>query len=431
MTKRRHFIAFAAATTSVVLLAACSSGGAQPTAEPTEAGSGTVTFAAQTQEQAVWDALIAAFEEANPTYTVDVTYTPNDQFGQLIQTQFQSNQAPDVIQITPGSGGGLAGLTLADAGRLAPLDGQAWIEEVPEGLLPLIQRDGTTYVLPTAIAPYFVAYNPDLFDEVGVDVPETFSDLLAACGDFAAAGYIPIALAGASFSNVNITLQTLAANDVDGVVPDWTNQRYDGDVTFSDSKEWKKVLTDFSKMIDSKCYAPDAAAVAAPVHAQQFGSGQAAMYVMPAQALAIVAANSTPDLKVSTFAFPADKAANTTIPTASGIGVVVNADAKDLPAAKVFTEWLGSKEARIIYSEDAGGIAWAAGPDGEDVIPEVLEPLRDILSSDRAPAPGYLLWPGASVSQQLATSAQGLLTGQKTVEDVLADADKAWDAVAQ
>lgn len=429
MTKRRQLIAIAAATTSVALLAACS-GGAEPTDEPTETGSGTISFAAQTQEQHVWDALIAAFEEANPTYDVEVTYTPNDQFGQLIQTQFQSGQAPDVIQITPGSGGGLAGLTLADAGRLAPLDGQAWIDEVPDGLLPLLQREGTTYVLPTAIAPYFVAYNPDLFDEVGVDVPETFGDLLDACGEFADAGFIPIALAGASFSNVNITLQTLAANNVDGPSPDWADERYAGDVTFSDSREWKKVLSDFSDMIDSGCYAPDAAAVAAPVHAQQFGSGQAAMYVMPSQALAIVAANSTPDLKVATFAFPADEAEDTTIPTAAGIGVVVNAEAADLPAALFFTEWLGSKEARIIYSEDTGGIAWAAGEDGEDVIPEVLEPLREILASDRAPAPGYLLWPGASVSQQMATSAQGLLTGQKTVADVLADSDKAWDDVA-
>jgi len=430
MSKRRNLIAFAAATTSVVMLAACSSGGSEPTAAPTEGGGGTVTLAAQTQEQHVFDALVAAFEAENPTYTVDVTYTPNDQFGQLIQTQFQSGQAPDVIQVTPGSGGGLAGLSLADAGRLAPLDGQAWIEEVPEGLLPLLQRDDTTYVLPTAVAPYFVAYNPDIFDEVGVEVPETFGDLLDACGAFAGAGFIPIALAGASFSNVNITLQTLAANNVDRVSPDWTEERYAGDVTFADSSEWEKTLTDFTEMIDAGCYAPDVAAIAAPVHSQQFGSGLAAMYVMPAQALAIVAANSTPDLKVATFPFPADKASETTIPTASGIGLVVNAEAKDLDAALFFTEWLGSKEARIIYSEDAGGIAWSAGPDGEDVIPEVLEPLREILASDRAPAPGYLLWPGASVSQQMATSAQGLLTGQKSVADVLSDSDKAWDEVA-
>lgn len=428
MTKRQQFIAFAGTVTAVALLAGCSSGGgeAEPTSEASSEG-GTVTFAAQTQEQVVWEALIASFEEANPTYTVEAAFTPNDQFAQLIQTQFQAGQAADVIQVTPGSGGGLSGLSLAEAGRLADLEGQPWTEEVPEGLVPLIDYEDKTYVLPTAIAPYFVAYNPDLFDQVGVDVPTTFDDLLDACGEFADAGLIPITLAGASYSNVSITLQTLASNDVDGPNPEWTDERYAGDVTFEDSREWQNVLENFQDMIDARCYAPDAAAIAAPVHSQQFGAGQAAMYVMPAQALSIVAANSTPDLKVSSFPFPGQSEKNTWIPTASGIGVVVNADAGDVAAAKKFVEFLGEPEQRIAYSEESGGIAWAAGPDGEDVIPEVLEPLRDILASDHAPAPGYLLWPGAGVAQQLATSAQGLLTGQKTIEQVLADTDAAWD----
>lgn len=432
MAKRQQLIAFAGVVTTVALLAGCSGGGgsdAEPTSEPTSTG-GTVTFAAQTQEQAVWEELIASFEEQYPSYTVNATFTPNDQFAQLIQTQYQAGQAADVIQVTPGTGGGLAGLSLAEDGRLADLDGQPWIEQVPDGLKPLITLDDKTYILPTAIAPYFVAYNPDIFDELGLEIPTTFADLLDACGTIKDADLIPIALAGASYSNVNITLQTLASNNVDGPSPDWTDERYADNTTFEDSKEWQKVLKDFQKMIDAGCYAPDAAAVAAPVHSQQFGAGQAAMYVMPAQALSIVAANSTPDLKVSTFPFPGDSEKNTWIPTASGIGVVVNADAKDVAAAKKFVEFLGEPEQRIAYSEESGGIAWAAGENGEDVIPEVLEPLRDVLASDHAPAPGYLLWPGAGVAQQLATSAQGLLTGQKSIDQVLQDTDAAWDQAA-
>lgn len=433
MTKSIRITATTALAAGMIVLASCSGGGGGNDATPdaTDAAGGTITFAGQVQEQSVWEPLIAAFEEANPGYTVNATFTPNDAYPQLIQTQFQSGQAADVIQVTPGSGGGLAGLTLADADRLATLDDQPWVGEVPDSQKPLISRDDHTYILPTAIAPFFVLYNPAIFEQVGADVPTSFDDLLEVCGAIADAGITPIGLAGASFSNVNITLQTLAASVVDGPDPGWTDDRYAGDTTFADSSGWQKVLEDFVDLNEAGCYSPDAAGVAAPVHLQQFGAGQAAMVVVPAQAIAQVTANASPDLEMSTFVFPGTSEAKTWLPSVAGIGLAVNAEAKDMAAANKFIEYLGSPEARLMYSDATGGIAWAAGDNGEDVVPEILQPLGDIVSSDHAIAPTYLLWPGPGVAQQLATSAQGLLTGQLTIDDVLAATDKAWDDVAK
>lgn len=428
MSTRYPKTAWAAAAVVTMLLAACSGGGGGGSTD--NSGGGTITFAGETQSKAYWDVLIGMFEKANPGTKVQVSYTPNDQYPQLMQTRFQSGNAADVFAVTPGSGGGLESVSLARGGRLEPLGGSAWLKEMPEALKPLVTVDGKVYVLPEAIAPYFAAYNPDLFKQAGVEVPTTFNELLTVCGKLKDAGYIPIALAGASFQNVNITIQTLAASLVDGPDPDWAKKRADGQTTFADSPEWKQVVDRFQQMIKAGCYAKDAAGVSSPVHAQQFGSGKAAMYVMPAQGLAIVAQNSKPGLKISTFPIPGDSADQTWIPSSAGIGVVINKNAKNMAGAKKFVDFLGSKEGRLAYAKNSGGIAWAAGPDGKDVIPETLEPLRKTIDAHGV-NPGYTLWPGAAIAQQLATSSQGLLTGQLTPDEVLKATDKKWDETAK
>jgi raffinose/stachyose/melibiose transport system substrate-binding protein len=425
MTKRVRARAFAAVAVAAVLLGGCTDDGAESAGG---SNGGTITFSGQTQEQALWEELFAAFEKANPKWTVDATYTPNDSYPQLIQTQFQSGQAADVIQSTPGSGGPLAALTLAAGKRLTPLTGSPWVESLPDKVREVVTLDGEIYAYPTDLAPFFVAYNRDLFERVGVTVPTTFDELLGVCTKVADAGLIPIALAGSSFQNVTITLQTLAGNNVFGPDPDWNDQRFDGATTFAGSSQWRKVLSDFQEMIDARCYAPDVAGVAAPVHSQQFASQKAAMYVMPAQALAIVAQNATTDLNLSSFAFPGDTPEQTWVPANSGISLVVNGDARNSVGAKKLIDFLGTPAERRAYADHAGTIAYSAGPDGKDVVPEVLEPLRPYLEGNRSLTLNYLFWPSSEVNQQLATSAQGLLTGQKAIDQVLGDVDQAWDS---
>lgn len=422
----KKLIPLATAATIAVVLAGCTTAPSS-TETPDAKPGGVITFTGQTQEQELWEGLFSAFEDANPGYTVDATYTPNDGYPQLVQTQLQSGQAADVIQSSPGTGGPLAALNLAAGGRLADLSDTAWAPELPTSLSPLVSLDGKVYAYPTDLAPLMPVYNPDIFKDLGVKVPTTFQQLLDACGTISAAGIIPIALAGGSFQNVTITLQALAANEVFGPDPEWNSKRADGDTTFVDSKGWQQVLKDFQAMIDAGCYAPDVAAVQAPVHIQQFASGQAAMVIIPAQGIGIVRANATPDLSLSTFALPARKAADTRVAASSGISLVVNADAADPAAARVLLDFLSSPEEKIAYADKAGTIAPGAGADGADVVPEFLEPLNDYLTPEKSLPLYYLSWPSGAVTQQLSTSAQGLFTGQKTIDQVLQDVDKAWD----
>ncbi|MDP9936760.1 raffinose/stachyose/melibiose transport system substrate-binding protein [Paenarthrobacter nicotinovorans] len=419
LKKTSAFVGIAAVA---ALLAGCSSSGSA------NSGSTTVSFSGQTQEQAIWEPLFQAFEKANPGIKVDARFTPNDSYPQLVQTQLQGGQAADVIQTTPGTGGGLAALNLASGGKLADLSKGSWTSSLPASTKPLVSLDGKVYAYPTDVAPLFVAYNPDVFSKAGVQVPKTFQELTTACTKIADSGITPISVAGGSFQNVSILLQTIAANDVFGQDPDWNQKKSSKSVSFADSKNWQKVLSDVEKMKAAKCFAQDIQGVKAPVHLQRFAAGQAAMAVIPAQAISQIRSSAPANFKFSSFAFPGDTADETRVSASSGIALVVNAKAKDNAAAMKLLDFLSQPEQRASYAEHAGTIAPNAGPNNSDIYPEVLEPLKPYMDPSKVLTLNYLFWPNAGVAQQLATSAQGLFTGQKTSDQILSDTDKAWDA---
>ncbi|GHF34734.1 raffinose/stachyose/melibiose transport system substrate-binding protein [Amycolatopsis bartoniae] len=423
MIKKTRVCLGLAAAAIVSLVAACSSGG--------DADPNTITFSGQTSEQGIWQPLFEAFEKANPGVKIDAQYTPNDSYPQLIQTRLQAGHAADVIQTTPGTGGGLAALTLAAGGQVADLSANSWAASLPDSTKKLVTLNGKIYGYPTDLAPFFVAYNPEMFSKAGVSVPTTFAELTAACTKLAATGVTPISLAGASFQNVSILVQTIAANDVFGPDPDWNTERADKKTTFASSPSWQKVISDIQKMKDAKCFSTDVAGVKAPVHIQRFATGQAAMQVMPAQAIVQVRAAAPKSFQFSSFAFPADTAAQTKVSAGSGIALVVNAKAGNPALAQKLIDFLGQPAQRATYAQTAGTIAPGAAADGSDVYTDVLTPLKPYLTADKALTLNYLAWPTANVAQQLATSAQGLFTGQKSAEQVLGDADQAWDGASR
>jgi raffinose/stachyose/melibiose transport system substrate-binding protein len=390
----------------------------------------TITFSGQTTERENFQDQFASFEKANPGYSVQGRYSPLDQHPQLMQTQLQAGNAADVIQTGPGTGGIFAALNLAAGQQIADLSDEAWVKSLPEASKALVSLNGRVYGYPTDLSPFIMAYNPVILQKVGVSVPTTFGDLLHACGVIADAGYIPVTLAGASFSNVTILMQMLATNFVFGPNPGWNDARYHARTTFAKSPEWHTVVERFQQLMKARCFPEDVAGVQAPVHLQRFAAGKAAMYPMPSQAIGAVRAAGG-NFRISAFPMPADDAANTKLMAASGIIAVLNVKSKRLDAAKKLLQFMSQPEQRVAYATKAGTVALGAGPGGSDVLFAALEPLLPYFESNRLITAHYFFWPNGGVVQQFATSMQGILTGQKTADDVLADTDRAWDRAAK
>ena len=205
-TRLRSVVAVAAAT-SLALMAGCASGDPDPAQSPTasedatdDAPDGdapaddvTITFMGwgSPQEVAVFDELIAQFEDQYPGTTVEYINTPADDFATKLQTMIAGNQTPDVFYLQPERV-----MPWADAGLLYDMSDYVAgndvfdADNVWDKALDMYRYDGTTpgegaiYGLPKDIGPFALAYNVDLFKAAGVplpdpDVPWTWDEFVA------------------------------------------------------------------------------------------------------------------------------------------------------------------------------------------------------------------------------------------------------------
>ncbi|WP_138419077.1 extracellular solute-binding protein [Aquibacillus sediminis] len=139
------------------------------------------------------DEIAADFEAENPGVEVDLEVLSNEQYKDKIKVLSTSNELPDV------------GMTWA-AGYLNPyVEGNkfAQLDDLLEGDLndefvagtaEAYAIDGNTYGLPLELNITNVFYNKAMFEENGVEVPETYEELLEVTNTLSENGVNPIAL---------------------------------------------------------------------------------------------------------------------------------------------------------------------------------------------------------------------------------------------
>ena len=138
--------------------------------------------------------IIEEFEEMHPHVTVELEVLENEQYKNKMQVISSSNQLPDVGMTWP------AGYMepYVNGNMFAPLDDildeDGLRDDFVAGTLEAYEMNGNSYALPLElnIAPVF--YNKAIFDEYGVDVPETFDDFMDAIDTFVENDMAPIAL---------------------------------------------------------------------------------------------------------------------------------------------------------------------------------------------------------------------------------------------
>ena len=179
-----HFRALMpAGITLALVLAACGGNG----------GAGTQTPAASLDPEAACDGVeslsfthtmndqespvIAEIAEAFEGTTVEVTQIPFDGAQQAYDQQAAGGEAPDVFRAE------IAWIAdYADKGYLLDLTSMVpqdeW-DDYLDGPLAYGQWQGGTYAIPQVTDALALMYNKRLFDEAGVDVPETMDDFVA------------------------------------------------------------------------------------------------------------------------------------------------------------------------------------------------------------------------------------------------------------
>jgi len=426
----------AAIVTAGIVLTACSSNGGTPAPNPSSSstdapiGPATVTMTMLTSNQPGMDPLIERYNAENTDQiTVEVSYFESgDAFNTAIPAQFSSGNGTDIIQVLGGRASPVSVNSFNNAGYLTDQTDAPWVAAMYEPTKPLFEVDGKVLAKDFGISPLAImTYNEDIFDANNLKVPTTFNDLVKLCGSISALGLTPISWGGASYAVNANNVAVIAGNTVFSSDPEWLAEAMAGDATFADSG-WVDALDQLQQMIDAGCFSPGTAGMALNDMLTTFGSGQAAMMFTYGGLNGRVLAQA-PDLNIAMFPFPALKPADTRITVQSAGGLGVSTLSKNQAAANAFLDWLSQPD---VAAELAASNFLISTPEANSAeLPEIYSGLTDAFKTgDTIIADVTAQWPATSFNTAFGTSIQGLFTGQKTVDQVIADADAAFaDAI--
>lgn len=410
-------------TIAALVLTGCSA----PTGS-TSASGGTqefsLSFATSNTIESPFQVLAEKYMEANPNVKITFNPQPNDSYDQTLRTQLQAGNASDVVVTTPGSGQGRSILPLVDAGFLEPLDDAAK-ELVPEGSEALFGKDGKIYGQAPEITVVGLVANESAAKAAGVsEFPSDFAGLEEQCKTLASSGKSFIALAGSAAPNTGLMAMSLAASRVYAEDPKWNEKRAAKETTFADSDGWKSALEAVVQLNEAGCFQKGAEGAGFDAITKGLASGTSLSGFIPGPSwkqLKSAAANSEFNVR----ALPAENSDDAFVYASANYAFSVNAASKNKDAAKAFLGWAAEPEQTKAFAEIDGALP-VTGLDSYDFDGSAYKNVGDLIKEGNyGPLPNSQ-WPNSSVYDALATGVQGLLTGQKTPDQVLQAMDAAW-----
>ncbi len=227
----------------------------------------------------------AAFEEANPNITVDMSVVNANDLPTVTQTRLSAGDI-DVIDIfgfansvqdymsgaTPPSW-----QTMIEAGQLLELTGEGFVENYdPVSTEQACTYQGSVYCVNLGRVIYSgLYYNIDMFEEFGVEQPTTWDELVAACEVFTEEGIGCMTAGGGDGWPIFVGAYGLLGSlfpDQEGYVEGlWT-----GDIRFDDEQSlvmWERMQVYASEMMER-----GASGIPGDAAPGRFASGAVAMF---------------------------------------------------------------------------------------------------------------------------------------------------------
>lgn len=423
VTPARRSVLVVPALGTLLLTSAC--GGGDADASGGESTSFSFTFATSNNMESPYESLAKAYMEENPEITIDLEPQPNDRYGETLRTQLQAGNAPDVVQTVPGAGQDRSVLPLAEAGFLEPL-GDAAASLVPAGEEALYTHEDELYAQPVDFTVTGFVYNSTAAEAAGVDeFPDAYPELEELCGRLAGEGRSVVAMAGSAPPNAGLTAMAVSATRVYADDPDWNEKRANGEVSFADSEGWRETLETVIALQDAECLQPGAVGAGFDAITNGLAQGTSLGAFIPGGAATEIQ-RTAPDSEFVIEAFPPAPGGDARILAGPNYSLSVNAASAQKEAAQDFLDWVAEPEQAQLFAE-LSGVLPVTGLEDVDLSTTEYAPVADLLQSESYSALPNSAWPNQSVYEALSTGVQGLLTDQRSVEDVLTAMDDAWE----
>ena len=178
-------------------------------------------------------AVVQAYMEAHPNVTIELQGTSSDEQIRNIKMAAQNDTLPELFWMEQGSA-----VEMAEAGYLADLTedltaDQDFVDSFLPGMLDSLKIDDKIYGIPCEMQSNGIWINKALFDEYGLELPETYEDFIACAQVFNENGIIPLAQGGKdtytawAFENMHCRFGFF--DHIDGIIEGtdtWNNEDY-------------------------------------------------------------------------------------------------------------------------------------------------------------------------------------------------------------
>ncbi|WP_328333987.1 extracellular solute-binding protein [Kribbella sp. NBC_00382] len=205
-TSRRNFLRLTAGSAAIAAgLSACGTSGPKSSGSSSEAGAtgsgATYWFLTGQPQQAIREAQVKRFNDANPDTKLKTNEFQNDAFKQKIKTAIGAGQGPTLIW--GWGGGGLK--AYVEAGQVEDLTD--WLNkdqaELKSSIFPsaftAATVNGKIYAVPgETVTPIVLFYDKRAFEKIGAEPPKSWQDIMSLVPRFNEKGIAPFSLGGQS-----------------------------------------------------------------------------------------------------------------------------------------------------------------------------------------------------------------------------------------
>lgn len=412
--------ALALVVAAVLALAACGKESSPAGSDGGSTPEGSVTLHFLTMKQAAYSdssvqAMVKAFEEANPGIKVDVTFVPYESLHDKIVTDQASGSGQfDVVLIDE-----IWPAEFAAAGFIRDLTDRI-TPAMKDGIVPAVARlfdvGGKTYAMPWILDTKFLFYNKDMLAQAGFSTPPTtWEELLEQARAIKQKGIVqyPIVWSWAQAEAV--------VCDYAPLVYSWGGEILapDGTPRFQEQPA-VEALKWMVKTIDEGLTNPNSTSALEEDVRQVFSQGKAAFALnwTYMYALANDPQNSQVAGKVGIAPFPAGPAG--AVPVSGSMGLAIAASSKHPDEAWKLVEFLTSFDNQRQYAKESLPI-WKQGfehPEQLNAPRELVEVAAQQFAAVRG-RPEFVPWYNA-FSLKLQVALQNVLLKRQTPEESMA-----------
>lgn len=298
----------------------------------------------------------------------------------------------------------------AAAGVALDLTREPWAAQLTSSARSLSTVNGKVAQLPLEFASLGLYYNRAMLEAVGVPVPQTYPDLLAATQKLKAAGKTPMLVGSKDGWGTFVTATAIAANTIYRKNPDYDDALVAGKMKF-DSADWQDVLRRLSTLGESGAFN-------VPLNLGINGLDQAMNEFIAGNVGFVVHGNwnvanikkTNPALRFGFTAFPGGPAGSKPIGIVLGGATwMVNAKSKNLDAARKYLAFWATPKNLKQWTSTATAFPTVRGVTSD--LPAEMGGFSQAVSDDRAINFPFQNWPRTDFQNVYIKGLQNLLLG--------------------